>query len=125
MKFAQGRIIVDKKEMNDNRYVAQIKCPYCDEAIVVFHKLSNSKYGTWNTGNFSRHLVLVHINLKEDDAQHAQSRQDPAEKTDNAPDNSLDDYILIQVPGFSTDQTTGDQIMSDKEDIKDDMNGIL
>lgn len=49
-----------KKSPDSELFTAKIKCPLCQEKIVVFHKLSASEYGSWNAYSFERHLSTVH-----------------------------------------------------------------
>lgn len=62
-KLSEDTMQINKKSAESLQYTARIKCVYCEDRITVFHKLSNSDYGSWNAFNFERHLSTAHVTV--------------------------------------------------------------
>lgn len=62
-KFTKNSVMLNKKTTDGQQYAANLECPFCNEKINVFHKLSTSEFGSWNVSNFERHLTLAHRDL--------------------------------------------------------------
>lgn len=77
---------VKRKEENQPKCLGKIKCPFCNHNLAVFHILNESnERGTWNTGNFERHLRKVHLKKKQNESIH--------ENLDTSVDNKLEENL--------------------------------
>lgn len=122
------------------QYTAKIKCPHCEDNVVVFHKLSNSEFGSWNVFNFERHLLNKHqtttkdngnektIEVETDDNSEDGAKKDIPAKLDLTSVHSTDvaseiiqtgakDFIVVVVPPPTGLNEVGDQKFEEIETV--------
>ena len=129
-----------KKSPESMQYTAKMKCPHCEDNVVVFHKLSNSEFGSWNAFNFERHLLKKHktttkddgneraIEVETDDSSEDGAKKDVPAKLDLTSVHSTDvaseiiqsgtnDFIFVVVPPPTSLNEVGDRQFEEIENV--------